>query len=311
MQTKSIPTTIVGIPIDGSGAFTGAERMPAALRSAGLVNCLNIKDFGDLPVKIDNPKRDKLTGIIGFKQVCEVSDTICIEIAKLLRQGERPLVIGGCCTLLIGVIAALRQEYNKIGLAFIDGHLDFYDGKSSPTGETADMELAILTGVGPSGLIDLSGEPPLIQPQDIVVMGFRDAEQTIADGAPNPAKLFPEMKLFDVESIKKLGGETLGNDVKKRFEGKSQKFWLHLDLDVLDENIMPAVDFRLPNGLNWDEVAQLIRPLIHSPALIGIDVTIFNPVLDTADGYYAKQIVEFLAEILQTNDAHRDRGAHY
>ena len=65
-----------GIPIDGSGAFTGLERMPAALRIAGLVDRLKIKDLGDLPVKIDDPKRDKTTGIIGFKQVGEVSDTI-------------------------------------------------------------------------------------------------------------------------------------------------------------------------------------------------------------------------------------------
>jgi len=299
LRIKSIPTAMIGIPIDGSGAFTGVERMPAALRNAGLVDRLEIKDLGDLPVRIDDPKLDEATGIIGFKQVCEVSDTIRAEIAKLLQQAERLLVTGGCCTLLIGVIAALRQEYKDIGLAFIDGHLDFYDGKSSPTGEAADMELAILTGVGPSGLIDISGCTPLIPPQDIVVMGFRDTEQTIADGAPNPAALFPEMKLFDVESVKKIGGKKLGSAIRKQFEERSKKFWLHLDLDVLDENILPAVDFRMPNGLNWKAVAELVNPLVRSDALIGMDLTIFNPVLDTPDRYYAKQIVEFLFEILR------------
>ena len=299
LHIQSILTAMIGIPIDGSGAFTGVERMPAALRDVGLVERLEIKDLGDLPVKIDDSKLDEATGIIGFKQVCEVSDTIRAEIAKLLRQGEHLLVIGGCCTLLIGVIAALRQEYRDIGLAFIDGHLDFYDGKSSPTGETADMELAILTGVGPSGLIDLSGCTPLISPQDIVVIGFRNAEQTVADGAPNPAALFPEMKLFDVESVNKLGAKKIGNNVRKQFEEKSKKFWLHLDLDVLDENILPAVDFRLPNGMNWKEVTELVNPLVQSDALIGMDVTIFNPVLDTHDRYYAKRIVEFLSDILR------------
>ena len=196
-------------------------------------------------------------------------------------------------------MAALRQEFEHIGLAFVDGHLDFYDGESSPTGEAADMELAILTGFGPSGLIDLAGSPPMIAPSDIIVMGFRDAEQAIAYGAPNPAILVPEMKLFDVQALRRLGGAKLGNEAAKQFEVKTQRFWLHLDLDVLDQDVLPAVDYQMPNGLSWDEVAHLIRPLLQSPALIGLDVTIFNPVLDP-DGYYAKQIVGFLTDVLQT-----------
>jgi hypothetical protein len=55
-------------------------------------------------------------------------------------------------------------------------------------------------------------------------MGFRDTKQTIADAAPNPAALFPDMKLFDAGSVKRLGAKQLGNDVRKRFEEKSKKF---------------------------------------------------------------------------------------
>ena len=42
------------------------------------------------------------------------------------------LVLGGCCTLLIGVMAALRDNGTDAGLLFVDGHLDCYDGASSP-----------------------------------------------------------------------------------------------------------------------------------------------------------------------------------
>ena len=60
-----------------------------------------------------------------------------------LEARERPLVLGGDFTLLLGVFQALPRGS---GLWFIDGHADFLDGKSSPTGEAADMDLAILTG---------------------------------------------------------------------------------------------------------------------------------------------------------------------
>ena len=132
-----------------------------ALRAAGLVEQLKLKDAGDLPVVIDSPERDPQTGIIGFQSICRSSEIIRREVGQLLGRGERPLVVGGCCTLLIGVFAALRDGYGDVGLAFVDGHLDFYDGVSSTTGEAADMELAILTGLGPAGLVDLAGPPPL------------------------------------------------------------------------------------------------------------------------------------------------------
>ncbi|MFN8254105.1 MAG: arginase family protein [Bacteroidales bacterium] len=301
MVRKSILTSVLGIPTDCSGRFTGVERMPGALRKAGLVEKLEVRDSGNLALKIDDPLRDKQTGIIGFKQVCKVSNTICFELTNLINQGEIPLLLGGCCTLLIGVAAALNESVEDFGLVFVDGHLDFYDGKSSPTGEAADMDLAILTGIGPRGLIDITGKVPLVRPDNIVVAGFRDAEQSMADGAADPAVVFPGMKLYNAETLKKKGTGETSLEIKKQFENKSLKYWLHLDLDVLDEKVMPAVDYRMPGGLSWEDLRTLIQPIVRSPLLLGLDVTIFNPTLDTPDQLYAKQIVEFLSEILTVN----------
>ena len=87
------------------------------------------------------------------------------------RPREHPLVVGGDCTLLLGVFQALPRGS---GLWFVDGHADFFDGESSPTGEAADMELAILTGHGPAGLLE--GARPLLEPAAVVLLGHRPAE---------------------------------------------------------------------------------------------------------------------------------------
>jgi arginase len=73
-----------------------------------------------------------------------------------------------------------------------------------------------------------------------------------------------------------------------------QGFWVHLDVDVLDDAIMPAVDYRHPGGLSWDEAAQLLQGLLGSPGARGLDVTIFNPSLDP-DGSIARQLAELIA----------------
>ncbi len=51
-------TTLVGVPIDSSGYPNGLERMPRALREAGIGQRINLRDDGDLPVAIYNPRLD-------------------------------------------------------------------------------------------------------------------------------------------------------------------------------------------------------------------------------------------------------------
>ena len=68
---------------------------------------------------------------------------------------------------------------------------------------------------------------------------------------------------------------------------------MHLDVDVLDDAIMPAVDYRHPGGLSWDEAAQLLQGLLGSPGTRGLDVTIFNPNLDP-DGSIARLLADLI-----------------
>lgn len=288
-MSSSVFTSLIGAPLDCSGRFIGTELMPSALRAAGLVQLLDIRDAGDMAVTIDSPVRDPETGIIGFQSVCASSATIRAEVGALLKRGERPLVVGGCCTLLIGLAAALHDGVGRAGLAFVDGHLDMFDGKTSPTGEAADMDLAILTGIGPRGLIDLAGPPPLINPNDIVALGHRDPDEDVSPLAPGVSR-------HDAWAVRQLGPAVLGAGTAKQFETEPGRFWLHLDFDVLDQEVLPAVDYRMPHGLNWDDLAALVRPLVTSPALLGADLTIYNPNLDP-DRQYAKQIVEWLGAV--------------
>ncbi len=290
------PWTVLGVPIDCSGRRIGVEKMPAALRAAGLVERLGTADAGDLAVSIDDSRRDPWTGIIGYRDVCLASVEIRRGVGAILARGERPLVIGGCCTLLIGVAAALRNQRGRTALAFADGHLDFYDGQTSPSGEAADMDLAILCGFGPPDLVGLAGLAPLISPADIVVLGARDAEQAARLGSPDPAVLTPSMVVHDAAAVR--GNPSgLGRAAAERFAKTPGQFWLHFDLDVLDEAVMPAVDYRMPGGLDWGEAELLLRPLVGSPALVGIDVTILNPNLDPGGGC-AQRTVDLLVSLL-------------
>lgn len=76
-------------------------------------------------------------------------------------------------------------------------------------------------------------------------------------------------------------------------------FWVHLDADVLDPSVMPAVDSPDPDGLLPDELTALLKVLVHSERCVGLNVTIYDPDLDpdgSAGALLADLIVAAFAE---------------
>ena len=71
---------------------------------------------------------------------------------------------------------------------------------------------------------------------------------------------------------------------------------------MLDDAIMPAVDYRMPDGLRWEELSSVLRIAIDSGHALGLDVTIFNPTLD-GTGAVAAAFVDALATGLANNVA--------
>ncbi len=71
-------------------------------------------------------------------------------------------------------------------------------------------------------------------------------------------------------------------------------FWVHLDADVLDPAVMPAVDSPDPGGLLPDELAELLAVLVGSPRCAGLNVTIYDPDLDP-DGRAGALLADLVA----------------
>ena len=279
---------LIGVPIDSSGAFVGCERLPAALRAAGIVEATGACDLGNLQVAIADPVRDVRTGIIGLADVVAATAVIHRELERILDAGHRPLVLGGCCTLLLGVMAALDDA----ALLFVDGHLDCYDGASSPNGEAADMELAILLGVGPAALV---GAGPRLTQDRVVVLGPADEEEAAANGAPDPRRFAPAMPIVTSDELR---ADPAGH-ARAALAHLDGPFWLHLDLDVLSARELPAVDYPQERGLTWDELLALLRPVLADERLLGADITILNPALDPGNRYGARA-VRLLTDALST-----------
>ena len=270
--------TAIGVPIDSVGRAGGTEHAPAALREAGLVERLGIRDRGDLDVRIRGDDRDPETGILGSPDVLAMTQAVRAAIRELVGADERPLVLGGCCSLVPGALAGVRDAAGTIGIANVDGHVDAYDGETSPTGEGADMPLAVAFGLGPAAWVDACGGRST-GPDHAVVLGARDPEEAEEIGGLLAGKL-AQLLVLAPDVLRLQGLAASAEHAAARLSERAGRFWVHLDVDVLDEAAMPATDYLMPGGLEWEELAELLRPLCVSPAVAGLSVACLNPEKD-------------------------------
>jgi arginase len=266
------------VPIDSVGRSGGTELAPAALREAGLVERLGVHDRGDLDVRIRGDERDPETGIVGSSDVLTTTAVVRAAVAEMVASGERPLVLGGCCALVPGALAGVRDAAGAVGIANVDGHVDVYDGVTSPTGEGADMPLAVAFGFGPAAWVEVAGGAST-SPEEAVVLGARDPEEAVDIGALLEGEL-AELLVFSPDDLRAQGLRTAGRLGAERLEERAGRFWVHLDVDVLDERAMPATDYLMPGGLDWEELAEVLEPLCGSPAVAGLSVGCLNPEKD-------------------------------
>ncbi len=276
------PCSIIDAPSDLGLRRTGVDGLPDALREAGLLEGLpDVRYAGGLPVPEYVPLRDKSTGVLNPDGISKFSLRLADRVAFTLDLGRFPIVLGGDCSILLGSALALRRR-GRFGLFFLDGHADFYSPESELNGEVASMDLALVTGHGPGALTNLEGHCPLVREEDVVLFGFRDTELAAAEGCPDVRQT--AMHIFDLSEVRQQGVAEAARRGLAALEASGvEGLWVHLDADVLNDEVMPAVDYRMPDGLWPEELTEALKTVLTSPLSVGMEVTIYNPTFDDSE----------------------------
>jgi arginase len=266
----------------------GVEKLPEALIAQGLLHRIPVVNEEKIIPPSYNPQRDAKTNILNPDAIRDFSVKLADLVQKQREQERFAMVLGGDCSIIIGCLLALRRV-GRYGLFFIDGHADFYQPEASPTGEVADMDLAIVTGRGPETITNIENLRPLVRDEDVVAFGYRDADEQKRYGCQEiKATDIHAMELSDIKDIGPK--ESTAAELQKILNNGIDGFWVHLDADVLDDAIMPAVDYRMSGGLSFEELSSILSILLASEKAFGLSVAIFNPTLDQ-DGSIAKAFV--------------------
>jgi arginase len=294
-----MPWDLAGVAIDSAGIVGGTELAPAALRKFSHLRQMTAVDHGDIVAPVHDKRRDPLSGLVGHREVVAATEKIRSTFASWLTPDRRTVVLGGCCTLMIGLGAATRDKIGRFGVAYIDGHLDLYDGQSSPSGEAADIPLAAMLGHGDPEILDAAGGRSLA-PDGVYLLAYRDTLQAKGHGSLMPEDFDPDFRHADTPAIRAAGPAKMGQTARAHFEKLGLPFWLFLDVDALDPAVFPATDALIGDGLDWEELEALVRPLAGSRLLLGVITTCYNPE-KVPEGACGRRLGQFLEGIVRAN----------
>ncbi|MGQ0640501.1 MAG: arginase family protein [Gemmatimonadaceae bacterium] len=296
------PLAIVGAPSNigirpyDNGHPRRLDLAPNALREQGLVRRLRARDRGD----IATPPYRELTRPVGRPRneagVVAYSRALASEVSAAIAAGDFVVTLGGDCSIVLGCLLGLRETQSRVGLVYVDAHADFATPEQSRTGSVASMCLALAVGRGDTPLARLNGAEPLVRGEDVVLIGRRDEAAAPWYGQDD---LEPNGVLDLTNAlVRERGPSIITRDALERLSSEPlASFWIHVDADVLDPAIMPAVDSPEPNGVTLGTLEQLLLPLVRHPCALGVELTIYDPVLDP-DRAAAARLADLLEHLL-------------
>lgn len=297
MQVIAAPSNL-GLSPPHPDHEPGTWRAPAALIAAGLLQAVPVRVFHELPRPVYSPSTQAGTRLRNGYAIRLFNLALADRVREASLQGDFALVIGGDCSILLGALAGARAR-GPLSLIHIDGHSDFrHPGNYDPNrtlGAVAGMDLALATGRGEALATIWPGcTAPLVTDAQVVQLGERENRN---EDFAWPDINHTSITRIDVFEALAIGPQAVVERISKVIDQvPDQGFWVHLDVDVLDQTIMPAVDCPGSPGLAPDDLVKIMTPFVADRRCRGMTVTVFDPELDP-DGQYAAVIVAILEQL--------------
>jgi arginase len=301
----------IGIRPYDTGEIRQLDRAPGVFRELGLVQRLGASDLGDV---IPPAYRDYVRTPGRVRNETEVASycrTLSERVKAATSNRRFAVVLGGDCSIVLGCLLGARQSSNgPVGLVYVDAHADFATPEESRTGSVASMCLGLAVGRSDSPLARLAEEEPLVHGDNVVLIGRRDtaqpwyghaalAESQVLD---IPGAALSDRGTADVAAAALLSLTSPGSS------DELSGFWIHLDADVINPSVMPAVDSPEPGGPTIEDMVDLLTPLVGHPRALGLELTIYDPGLDS-DRSCAGRLVTLLENLLGGTSSRHERTA--
>ena len=271
---------IIGSP-SSAGAFSpGQEKAPSALRAAGFLDKLraagvDVYDHGDLPVRRwqPDPQHPRAQNLSAVR-------TNALEVAGAVRRsraaGEIPLVLGGDCTVCLGMAAGQLRGAKRLGLIYFDLHADLNTPDSVPDGALDWMGMAHMLaepGACPE-LRNIGQHEPLLDDDQVLFFAHDPAHATPWERDVMVRRSLSTISVDQVAASPEGAARGALDHAWRRWD----RFLVHFDVDTIDFTDAPLSENAGRNyGLSLAAAFAALRVLALSPRLAGVTIAELNP----------------------------------
>ena len=291
----------MGVPSSAASYAAGQDLAPAALRSAGLLeqliaSGLEVHDDGDLPHQAWSLDRDHPLAQNAGRATMSVQQ-LADRLGPLLARGDIALVLGGNCTIALGVMEALRLlGAGTPGLLYVDRHYDINTPETTTDGALDWMGLAHALAL-PGCLDTLAGafgRRPLLEADQVAWLGVEPkiATQWEREQADRLALRF--------STSQALAADPATTALTALSQLPAGPLALHLDVDVLDFIDAPLAentDCR-NTGPTLDQVAEALTAAARDQRMRALSIGELNPTRCAGDPDALPRFVRSIARIL-------------
>lgn len=186
------------------------------------------------------------------------------HLADRVAAEAAPVVYGGDCLSAIGVLAGLQRAAVDPTLIWFDAHGDFHTWDTTRSGFLGGMPLAMIVGRGEQTVVEGAGLVPLPE-RRVVLVGARDL-----DPGEDVAVRTSAMTVLSVAEV-------------CDWDPPPGALHLHVDLDVVDPQEMPAHNYPAPGGPSLSAVRAALDRLAATGRVAAVSFSTWNPALPGAD----------------------------
>jgi arginase len=278
---------VIGAPTSAGAYAPGQEKAPRALREAGLLDRLReagiaIHDYGDLPVWRWQPDAaNRFAQNLGA--VVENAQALAERVRQAAASDEFTLVLGGDCTIELGVVSGHLQANPRIGLVYFDIHADLNTPKSVQDGALDWMGMAHLLGED-DAVVELSRlgpRYPLLSPSQVVLFAHDNARATPWERETIARSALTTIPVAEVAAAPEEASERALAHLRDGYD----RILVHFDVDTIDFTDAPLSENTGRNyGLPLDTAFRTLTGLLKDERIRALTITELNPDHGAEDG---------------------------
>jgi arginase len=175
------------------------------------------------------------------------------QVDDALAGGRVPVLAAGDCSICLTTLPAALRHRPDAYVLWLDAHGDFNTPETSPSAFLGGMSLAGACGRWDAGL----GQPE-VPAERLVLCGVRDLDPAEGEALERSSATVIGAA---IETLVYLANALDGAPV-----------YVHLDLDVLDPDTMPA-EHPVPGGLSAEKLYDLLDAVADACEVVGIEIT--------------------------------------